>query len=353
MVRFNLYLDEDDEENFITTAPDCESCWNQAVFKLNQRMLLNKHQVLNVSVSCKEGILQLLHNYNLDDENFYELEEQVIKFLNDSDYLNELENGVCDLLKKCESIEKCLDLLPFPFIGLMLLKEKRLTRLYCQKSNEKLIKLLATKNCISEKALEFLDRGKEENDSIKYDLIIMSPFDPIGDLNSEQISEISCLSNSLKPNGNLIPCKIQVYGELINSDWLFSCCKVNEEKICQLKIDEFVNKFSTEHHLDLNNFPYSRLTDEFKISDVALNDQLHENNVKVLMKNINLQVHAVLIFFKIQFTKKNVELYSTKRNNSYIKRSAFVLRDALTVQNSHVNVNFIQNNGIFKCIVTK
>ena len=353
MVRFNLYLDENDPENFISTAPDSESCWNQALFKLNQRMLLNKHQVLNVTVSCKEGILQLLHDYNLNDDKLYELEEHVIKFLNDADYLKELENGVCDLLKKCETIEKCLDLLPFPFIGLMLLKEKRLTRLYCPKSNEQLIKLLATKNCISEKALVFLDQGYDEDASIKYDLIMMAPFDHLGDLNCEQISEITSLNNLLKPNGNMMPCKIQVYGELINSDWLVSCCQVNDERICQLKIDEYVNEYSTEHHLELNTFPHSRLTDEFKIADVALDDQLHENDVKVCVKNLNLDIHAVLIFFKIQFTKKNVEMYSTKRVHSYIKRSAFVLKHPLSVQSSHVNVNYIQNNGIFKCTVTK
>ncbi|CAO1328744.1 unnamed protein product [Diamesa serratosioi] len=365
VVWFKLFLDENDPENFITSAPNSDSCWNQAIFKLDKRIFLGKQQELNITVTAKDGTLELQHDLiSRKNQIYYEFDSSVIRFLNDEDFLNELEISVSTVLKNfgADELLDVLDFLPFPYIGLLLMKEKRLKSLCCKKTDEKIIRIIAKKNCIDDLLITFVespyDLLEEDESSRKFDLIIVSPFDPLGDLDNLQICEISTLQGALKPNGIMIPHKIHLFGELINCDWLVNACQVTDENVKAFKIDKFINKYATELHLDLDCYlNYNKLTEDFKIADIYLDDELHESNVKVLIRNTNLPIHAIFYFFKIQFTSKSAECFSTKRkvspssSDSYIKRAAYILRKELSNDSSHVNINFLQNNGIFKCDV--
>lgn len=352
VVWFKLFMDPDDPENFISTAPGENSCWNQSIFRLQKPVLLNKYQVINLKLSCKDGILSIKHNLNSLKLHFLEVDDKMLKFLNDEYYLSEIENSVFESIKKHKIVEHVADFLPFPYIGLILLKEQRLKRLFCRKDDQKLIKKVCAFNCIDTSSITFVKNILDlldDRDRVSFDLICFSPFDPLGDLDNKTICEMESLKPLLKPSGILVPNKIEIFGTLINSDWLYNACKITDPDIKSFKIDQFINKYATEMHLDLNtNFPYERLTDEFKIADLQFSENLHESSVDVFMRNINLEVHAILCYFKIQFTKK-CDFLTTKTKTSHIRMCAFTMDEPVKVTGAYIKVNFMQNYGIIKC----
>jgi predicted RNA methylase len=356
VVWFKLYLDPKNPENSINTSPGENSCWNQAIFPLKHPVILKKYQVINLNVSCKEGILKLESNLE-ENLKYLEIDEKVLKFLNDSDYLRDMENSVLDSVKKCKKIDYCADFSPFPYVGFVLLKEKRLKKLYCKNAHERLIKKIASFNCIDTSSIIFVDNPLDllELTEIRFDIIILFPFDTLGDLDNQVIYEIGCLRSAMKPSSPLIPHKIEIHSKLISSDWLFNCCQITDPGIRELKIDQFLKHFETEHHLDLQDFTYMRVSDEFKLADISFTDELRENSVKVPLKNTLFDLHAVLSHFKIQFTKKS-EIHETNSRDSHIRQFAFILNRPIKFEdqeNTNLRVCFKQNFGIFKCFVEK
>ncbi|GAB0092197.1 Protein arginine N-methyltransferase [Sergentomyia squamirostris] len=114
----------------LDTNPNEETCWDQAVFRLNQRMYVEAGRMLNVTVTCSGGRLRLRHGHNQPMEKCLEIPEDVLRFINDAEYLTKLEYDV-NSLRKDGSFTTVMDLSPFPYVGIMLLKEKRAKKLYC------------------------------------------------------------------------------------------------------------------------------------------------------------------------------------------------------------------------------
>jgi type II protein arginine methyltransferase len=345
---FKLYLDEKDEENFILTEPKAKTCWNQAIFKLKERILLEKDQLLELSISCKNGILELQHDIDETPETeIFEVDPCVLKFLNDEDYLRELEFAVS---KHDHKLINGLDLSPFPYVGILLLKESRLEKLWCLKSIENLAKLIAKKNLIDESKFVFIEDIENVTDT-KFELIILNLFHPLGDLENELICKYSSFHELLTANGLMIPCKISLHGELVNSDWLVDSCKVTDAKVKELKIDKFINDFATEVFLDLHNtLECERLTGLFKISNIYFDDKLHESTISVPMKNTNLPVHAIFFHHQVQFSSKVPE-YSTKRNSplNFFGQYAHVFKSPMSIESVNAKLICTQNCGIVKC----
>lgn len=345
---FQLYLDEKHEDNFISTEPKTHSCWNQALFKLKERVLLEQDQLLEMSISCKNGILELRHDVDDNPETeILEVDPFVLRFLNDEEYLRELEFAVS---KHDHKFVNCLDLSPFPYVGILLLKESRLQKLWCLKSVEDLVKIIAKKNVIDESKLIFVDDVETVTDT-KFELIILHMFHPLGDLDNELVSKYPTCSEMLTANGLMIPSKISLQGELVNSDWLLDSCKVTDAHVKELKIDKFINEFATETFLDLDNtLECERLTGVFKISNVHLDEKLHESTISVAMRNTNLPVHAIFFHHQIQFSSKVPE-YSTKSKspmNSF-RHYAQVLQSPVTIEGVNAKLMCTQNCGIVKC----
>lgn len=348
---FKLYLNENDEDNVISTELQSGSCWNQAIFKLKERVSLKKQQVLSLSMSCKEGVLKIHHELDLDPEKtYFEVDPNVLRFINDEDFLRDLEFAVS---KHKGKFINGLDMSPFPYVGLMLLKDSRLDKLWCRKSNEELVKIIASKNVIDENRFVFIDEHQVPQ-SVTFELIILHPFHPLGELDNQTICEYSSYRQMLHPSGLMIPHKITLYGELVNSDWLRDSCRITDIGVKRFKIDKFINEFATEVHLDLDyGLDCERLTSAFKISEIHFYDELHETNLNVLLRDNDLPIHAIFFHHKIQFSR-NVEEFSTNRKTqtSCFKRTAQILKNELFVDASSVKIFFVQNSGIIKCDVS-
>lgn len=351
---FTLYMNELDPENFISTEPRWGSCWNQAIFKLNKRVLLHKHQVLKLSMSCKDGVLRIHHELDVAPGKVdLEVDSDVLRFLNDDEYLRELEFAVS---KHKSKVTNCLDLSPFPYVGLVLLKDCRVEKLWCQKKDEQLIRSIASKNLIHESSLEFFEEADVEMET-KFQLILLHLFHPLGDLDNLKICEYPTLKSMLSPGGLMIPHKITLFGELIHSEWLADSCRITDVGIKRLKIDRFMNKYATDVHLDLDDsLQCERLTSIFKISEIFFDDQLHETTVGVPMRKslsqAKLPIQAIFYQHKIQLTISNSEFMTSRKGKfSSFKRCAQFLPKEIFDDGNSVTVSFTQNSGVIKCDV--
>lgn len=349
---FTLFLNPSDSQNFITTAPTSNSCWNQTLFKLKERILLKKYQVLKLSISCKDGILQINHELDIVPEKIdLIVDEDVLIYLNDDEYLREVEFAVS---KHREKFTNCLDLSIFPYVGLVLLKDGRLKKLFCSKDQEDVIKKIAEKNLINLNKLIFVEKNQivDDYDKNNFQLIILHPFHSLGDIDNQIIADYHKFSQLLTPNGLIIPKKITLCGELINSDWLIESSRVTNDDVKKFQIDKFLNELSTEIHLDLNNsLDHEKLTDPFEISEVFRDEFYHERTVEISMKNINLPIHAIFFFYKILLTDKVPEISTNRKSKSStsFRRIAQIMNEEIFVDSSSVKLNYVQNHGIFKC----
>lgn len=349
VVWFELHLNEKDSSNVITTKSN--TCWNQAIFKLRERVMLQKYEIIKLTMSCRDGILKIDHNIDehLDTVDLL-VDPYVLQFLNDEDYLQALEYAATN--NKDNQILNCLDLSPFPYIGFLMLKESRAESLWCDKKNESVLKLLAVKNCIDIKKFNFIDENESSTLDGRFELIILNPFHELGDLNSRVCTNYAFYQKMLSNEKSvLIPYKISLFGELINSFWLASSCRVVNENVKNFNIDKYINEYSTELFLDIEHFhDYEKLTDEFRIANIVMDDDYHEKYVQVLMRNINLPCTAVLLSFKVQLTMRINREFSTQRKgkNCFFKKFAHVLPAEKFINSTHAKIRFQQNYGIVK-----
>uniref|UniRef100_A0A8D8JPV8 Protein arginine N-methyltransferase domain-containing protein n=1 Tax=Culex pipiens TaxID=7175 RepID=A0A8D8JPV8_CULPI len=369
VVWFDLELDED---NKISTDPTTATCWNQAIFKLNQRLPVTKEQRLSLTMSCKDGALAISHNLNSMD-NQISIDEHVLEYLNDAEYYNKLTTDI----EEMEDLEKVLDLSLFPYTGLKLLKEGKTSMLFCLDRAEDLIEFIANQNDIPMSAIMLLSSLPEAfllND-YTLDLIILQPVDVFGQINSEHFCQYQSLFPKLKPTGSIVPSRLELHGSIVHSDWIVKCCRVENPELHQFHIDRYLSTLETENHLDLGPFTYENLAEPAKLTDVHFDGKLHEADMQLALREPTdpAHIHAILYYYQIEFAPQK-EFLSTQRVQSFAKRSAFIIpKDAFQGGNGNaqagqenddneeeggqpartkvnrVNINIVQNHGVIKC----
>ncbi|XP_035773563.1 protein arginine N-methyltransferase 9-like [Anopheles albimanus] len=364
---FDLQLDD---RNSISTDPTTNTCWNQAIFRLNQRLPVAKDQRLKITISCKDGTLAVAHNLNSID-NQISVDEHVIEFLNDSEYytnLTESVDGLCDM-------DKILDLSLFPYAGLKLLKEGKTRMLFCLDQAEDLVEFIANQNDIPMRSIMLINSMQEilVLDDHTLDLIVFQPVDVFGQVSSEHFCLYQSLIPKLKPTGIVIPFILELHGSLIESDWIVKCSRVDNKELEEFHINKYLASLDTENHLDLGPFTFYQLSESIKLAEVQFDGNLHEQEVELSLYEPTdpARLHAILYYYHIGFTP-NLPKLSTNRSHSFAKRSAFIIPKS-TFQSaggidagsdpakeevpSHfapltqLRLIVLQNHGVLKCTV--
>ena len=343
VVWFDLLLDEDTK---ITTNPRVKSCWNQSIFSLNHRKAISKGEALTLKLFCNGIGLEIEHNLNLKVDQI-PLTGNILQFLNDLDYTNELEKCSNDI----EKAENVVDLSFFPFLGLLLMKQGKTTTLYCLLNTEKLVTVILESLNLPKDSVHFVEKMSDvySNVSILFDLVIFQPIDSFGQIVSGNVAQIPHIRPKLKPNARIVPSKLELFGQIVESQWIENCNRITNAEIIKYKIDLFLENFTTDNHLDLGYFDNKPLSQAQKLCDIHLDQNLHESIKEFQIEENAKNISAILYFYGIQIFD-GYEFISTNRPNSFAKRSAFITPKSIkTNDNFVVKVKTVQNHTFIKC----
>lgn len=356
----NFTIDTNPFEQHTKQNDQQQCCWECAIFRLNHRFdNTQRLQNLNLTVSCKNGALHLEHFYNFIGKQFSNISSDIIEYLNDTEFIDRIEYDIFGELKlrtkklQIPKLDCVLDFLPFPSIGIALLKEDRLNKLYCSRDAQEIITFIATANCLSLNSIVFIDDPSDVlfmNDT--FDIIILPMIEKYGTLTSAHVSNYSILKeNKLKSNGFMVPEKIEIIIELINSNWLRNVTKVTDPEIVdRLRIGTLINKYATTIQMELaEEFPHRCVYSEYRAAEVQLNDLYYtiEHQLYVGALNETNVVHGIHFHFNLLFTNSSKGMLSTKRCNSFARSACFVCNENnLKRDNGFVILKYQQNSGV-------
>lgn len=344
-----------------------------------------KLQNLNVTVSAANGVLKIDHYYDAYGKSYSMLTSDMVKFLNDTELINGLEFDVFAEIQKrfgkirptatstgknkgtkqekITHIDSMLDFLPFPTVGIALLKERRLKTLYCSKEAMEFVSFIADSNCIPLDSIVFID---DPHDTLfineKFDLIILPLIDSYGTLNSAQTANYGILKeNKLTPKGFMLPEQVEVMCNIIQSGWLRTATRViDPEVVDRLQIGSLVNEYATTLHLDLyEDFKCKNLYEAYRTANVQLHDGFYEISHKLYIGDEKCTagsepagtgaIHGVLFYFNILLTSSSKNTISTKRKNSFARLACYIFNENdVHRDNGFITLKYRQNSGVMK-----
>lgn len=387
-VWFELTLDAD-ETIKINTSPFsqnesvCEqpTCWDTAIFRLKHRFTnTQKLRNLNVTISAKNGKLELDHYYDAYDHSHASLTSEMAKYLNDTELINAMEYEIFAEINKrfakpkpsttikmskyapdqIAYLDNVLDFSPFPTVGIALLKERRLKKLFCHKDAYEFVNFIVIANCLPIESFVFLDDAHlalfcEE----KFDLIILPLIDSMGMLISGQIANYTILKqNKLTPKGFMVPERIEIMCNIINSGWLRSVTRVTDTEIVDhFQIGSLINDYATSLQLELHDgFSCNVLYEAYRLADILLSDAYYEIEHKLYLGDDNnttngnkSAIHGILFYFNIQLTPSSKTIISTKRTNSFARLGCFMVNEnQIHKENGFITLRYRQNTGVIK-----
>lgn len=361
-------------------------CWESAIFRLKHRFTnTQKLQNLNVTISAANGVLKLDHYYDAYGKTYSGLTSEMVKFLNDTELINALEfDAFAELQKrfgkmrpttamdkakeskheKISYIDNMLDFLPFPTVGIALLKERRLKTLYCSKEAMEFVSFIAESNCIQLDSIVFID---DPHDTLfineKFDLIILPLIDSLGTLNSIQTANYAILKeNKLTPKGFMLPEQVEVICNIIQSSWLRTNTRVTEPEILdRLQIGSLINEYATTLHLDIHeDFCCKTLYEAYRTANVQLHDGYYDIEHKLYVGDEKCTVgagevagtgaiHGILFYFNILLTPSSKNTISTKRKNSFARLGCYIFNENdVHRDEGFITLKFRQNTGVMK-----
>ncbi|XP_065333940.1 protein arginine N-methyltransferase 9-like isoform X1 [Cloeon dipterum] len=318
---FVLQVDEDLK---LSSEPGKKSCWEQAVFALSVPLELQSGQTVNIAVSSSHGLLKIQPDSQELTPEIMLTECVAIEMLNDSTWTRSMQM-VANSFKGKAGL-KVLDLSPFPYLGLLLLKMGVCDKLRCSGRCMSLARKVAGDNCD-------LDDFNKADKLDCFDLIILYPCTPEGELDQETILYVSQLRKRLSPQGVMLPKCLSIIGQIWNSDWLESVSQLQtDEHVSGFKIASHVNKYKLKRHLDLRlqSTPHAVLSEPKEIFSVKLCEHLTEEPAKSELPLISTgKVTAVAHWFQFDYGQ-GVE-FQTNQIDSYPRQAAVLLEDNMTV----------------------
>lgn len=171
----------------------------------------------------------------------YRVSPSCIKYLNDNELIESLNKSAQHFTHPPKTI---LDLAPFPYLGLVLLKQGE-SKLFCltksKTENDLLIRVCKLNN-INEDKIVFVAKPIECK-NVKFDLININFLQMEGELDQEIMSYAPIFKEMLEPNGIILPSCVRLYGILVDSDWFRRVAVVNDSNTGGVKVADFINKY--------------------------------------------------------------------------------------------------------------
>lgn len=327
-------------------------CWVPMFFRLNHRFANKEElQALNVSISCPNGVWQLQHFYDYNGKTLV-VGPSVVKFLNDVEYLRKLES---DFLAAEPSnrpyYENILDFSPFPYIGISMLKERQVGRVYCSRQAEEVVRFVAKHNCLVQENIVFIDDpGNVIHLPVMFDVIILDLISTQGCPNANQVSIYATLqANKLRKGGQMIPHKINVWCRPIASKWLrYNKTIINPfiRRTSNLSAVNILNRLSSNHTDNLMYFEHTNLLEAQFCSELRLSDELYEKMMH-FPSECATNLDGFQYWFEIAFTANTPTISTMRNSSSFIRRACSAVDKKDTViKDNQFYVRFVQCQGL-------
>ncbi|RZB40208.1 protein arginine N-methyltransferase 9, partial [Asbolus verrucosus] len=339
---FDLNLDE---EITISTNPfDSDiRCWEQAVFHLKHPIPVKKNEILKLRPKITNGqILFDVLSHQSNCQQCFETSKEVISFLNDTELVQTIVRVVngyvnCNL--------RVVDFNSFPLFGFLMAKRgatvyhvyKDATDLNLYKHIMEINSLCSYKFIfINEKAVDEYMVFLEPPDVVYTDLIKTDGSWNKVEFSVEIESKLKCES---------LPKKVFLKAQLINSDYLDICNKVDDSKALDFKIAEHMNEFSGTEHPNLESFKHQVLSSvvTYDISDLEVMD--FHRDADVSRDGI---VNGILYWFNVQFTDDESITFSTLNSSHYHKTCTILDSPKCVKKGDKMIIHIIREDGHLK-----
>nr|CAB3265175.1 putative protein arginine N-methyltransferase 9 [Phallusia mammillata] len=186
---------------------------------------------------------------------------------------------------------------------------------------------IANKNNINN--IAFSDADTVVSRTPKFDMILSDIIEPSGLISPNALSTIAESKAFLKSGGIIVPNKVSVQVQCINSSELLNKCMVTSDKnTLDLKIAQSINHFRVSVHSDLNmhSLDYTSLSNSANGLIFTLNsdDNLQDQNHSVVCKIVTTgTVHAILFWFVINVMDE--DCIDTSEPNNHWQQAAYIL----------------------------
>uniref|UniRef100_A0A3B4G1Z3 Protein arginine N-methyltransferase 9 n=1 Tax=Pundamilia nyererei TaxID=303518 RepID=A0A3B4G1Z3_9CICH len=392
-VWFQLHLDE---ENSLSTGPQEDTCWEQAIYPFHSFVLKPRDELI-VEVSCRDAYLRLCsvavlrdgHKISLDKlmdsqypvsnpnpeaelcsalaclqtdqsqaRDFCMLECSEMALLNNQDYHQSFCTALAKLISqlkvKCQNQERGSAFHPFYVLdvseGFSLLSliaasqghVKAFSSVEKKKQQEVLIRL-ARSNNVSEQHLEFwlnnteVEQGMLQRPSREklWSAIILDCVETCGLIRQKLMEKASLARCLLEEGGRIFPGKIVVYGMLVESETLLLESAVQgQEPTLGFNIAPFINQFTVPVHvfLDFSTLECRHLSESVELFVLNLMDA----NANYINREVKVQATSTGRITAIPFW---YHIYldeeisvSTLGQAAHWKQAAVVLQQPLEVR---------------------
>ncbi|KAG1700045.1 Protein arginine N-methyltransferase 9 [Nymphon striatum] len=336
---FELYVDED---NCVSTAPEKESCWEQAVFHVihaqndkRNTLKVTEESFVYGTFKCKEHFtLQTINVINpelpeklegpyktcSDSSNceLIELDHHAMQFLNSTQWVDQVLHVLFHMNRKCRIIDIC----DFPICGLIGLIDYGFPDIAVMHSeyDEQLL-AIANANGINVDRILFIEDIFEFSygNRNQWDILIVDPISTNGAFKNDILQDVALIKQTALVNGGLIiPDKIFTLHHAIQSEQLVQQSRiVSDENTLNYKIGEHLNKYRTrvQYDLDLQRIKHKKLSHPTFISQIHFNGPVHFvekmptfESVKVSKDCIALEagsISAIAAFFLLKMSNWN------------------------------------------------
>ncbi|EFA02025.1 Putative protein arginine N-methyltransferase 9-like Protein [Tribolium castaneum] len=320
-VWFDLRLDA---EITITTNPFIPSntkCWEQAIVHLDHPIEVAAGDTLRLKPRIVEGQIHFdVLNHENTCEKCFEVSREVISFLNDTKLVQ-------SVIKAADSYEHCdlriIDFNVFPLFGFLMAKKgATVYHVYNDESDLTLFNHIVNLNELPVQRFIFIYYRAVEDYLVFLEpphLVFYELVKPDGSWSRPEYS----LEMEAKLTCAYLPQKVFLHAQLISSDYLTLCNKVDDKKALNFKIADLINAYSGNEHPNLETLEHKKHSSvvTFDISDLYRYDFHMEADI-IKSGSCN----GILYWFDIQFTADPSNVFNTLTSTHY-DRSCTLLID--------------------------
>ncbi|TTD47739.1 Protein arginine N-methyltransferase 9 [Bagarius yarrelli] len=389
VVWFELHLDQD---NSISTGPDEDTCWEQAIYPVPSHYSVKRGDELLLEASCRDAYLRVSctgvmssrltpHSSSMDEAasteapsnpelelcsalaglqthqeipaSSFVLECSEIALLNNTNYHECFRKAMAKLFSffgshkpevRQESGKQCQIIATAVWVRMPDVSEGPV-RAYSsveKQHHQALLQLLARENGVHEDALEFWLSHVEDDSAVLqrpdseklWSAIVLDCVEICGLLRQNLMEKASLARCLLEEGGRIFPERIVIHGMLVDSDALLQESAVQgTEPTLGFNIAPFINQFTVPIHvfLDLSTLECTHLSDPVQmfVLDLMTSTNNYSNRDVRVRVNTSGRVTAIPLWYHIYMDSE--VCVSTFRPDSHWKQVAVILQRPLVV----------------------